>query len=132
MNIQGWFPLGLTGLISLLSRDSQESSLAPQFESINSDWKCILDLKWHVTFIHQFLFQDYIQTNACICTPRINKNILGIIFHNEKKKDASHISKERKLLIMQHFVTIEYHTTTNMNSLHKHRWITIVMVSQKC
>ena len=26
MNIQGWFPLGLTGLISLLSRDSQESS----------------------------------------------------------------------------------------------------------
>ena len=34
MNIQGWFPLGLTGLISLLS--SQESSPAPQFESINS------------------------------------------------------------------------------------------------
>ena len=26
MNIEGWFPLGLTGLISLLSRDSQESS----------------------------------------------------------------------------------------------------------
>ena len=26
MNIQGWFPLGLTGLISLLSRDSEESS----------------------------------------------------------------------------------------------------------
>ena len=36
MNIQGWFPLGLTGLISLLSKDSQESSLAPQFERINS------------------------------------------------------------------------------------------------
>ena len=36
MNIQGWFPLGLTGLISLLSRDSQESFPAPQFESINS------------------------------------------------------------------------------------------------
>ena len=28
MNIQDRFPLGLTGLISLLSRDSQESSLA--------------------------------------------------------------------------------------------------------
>ena len=26
INIQGWFPLGLTGLISLLSKDSQESS----------------------------------------------------------------------------------------------------------
>ena len=36
MNIQGWFPLGLTGLISLQSRDSQESSPAPQFESISS------------------------------------------------------------------------------------------------
>ena len=36
MNIQGWFPLGLTDLISLLSRDSHESSPIPQFESINS------------------------------------------------------------------------------------------------
>ena len=36
MNIQGWFPLGLTGLISLQSRDSQESSPAPQLETINS------------------------------------------------------------------------------------------------
>ena len=35
MNIQG-FPLGLTGLISLEPRDSQESSPTPQFESINS------------------------------------------------------------------------------------------------
>ena len=35
VNIQGWFPLGLTSLISLWSRDSQESSPAPQFESIN-------------------------------------------------------------------------------------------------
>ena len=36
VNIQGWFPLGLTGLISLLSKDSQESSPSPQFESVNS------------------------------------------------------------------------------------------------
>ena len=36
MNIQGWFPLGLTGLISFSSRDSQASSLAPRFKSINS------------------------------------------------------------------------------------------------
>ena len=33
-NIQCWFPLGLTGLSSLLSKDSQESSSAPQLESI--------------------------------------------------------------------------------------------------
>ena len=30
------FPLGLTGLITLLSSESQESSPEPQFESINS------------------------------------------------------------------------------------------------
>ena len=36
MNIQGWFLLGLTCLISLLSKGSQESSPAPQIKSINS------------------------------------------------------------------------------------------------
>ena len=35
-NIQGWFPLGLTGLISLQSRDSQVYSPVPQFKSIDS------------------------------------------------------------------------------------------------
>ena len=35
MSIQGWFPLRLTDLISLLSRDSRESSPTPQFKSIN-------------------------------------------------------------------------------------------------
>ena len=34
VNVQGWFLLGLT--ISLLSKDSQESSPTPQFENINS------------------------------------------------------------------------------------------------
>ena len=36
MSIQGQFPLRWTGLISLLSQDSQESSPASQSESINS------------------------------------------------------------------------------------------------
>ena len=36
MNVQGWFPLGLTGLISLLSKELLRSSPAPQFKSINS------------------------------------------------------------------------------------------------
>ena len=36
ITIQCWFPLGSTGLISLLTRDSQESSPTPQFKSINS------------------------------------------------------------------------------------------------
>ena len=36
MNIQGWFPWGLTSLISPCPRDSQESSPAPQYKNINS------------------------------------------------------------------------------------------------
>ena len=36
MSIQGWFPLRLTGWCPCSPRDSQESSPAPQFESINS------------------------------------------------------------------------------------------------
>ena len=36
INSQCLFPLGLTGLISLLPRGSQESSPAPQFKSFNS------------------------------------------------------------------------------------------------
>ena len=36
MNSQDWFPLGLTGLISLQSKNSQESYPTPQFKSINS------------------------------------------------------------------------------------------------
>ena len=35
MNIQDWLPLALSGLISCSPRDSQESSPAPQFKSIN-------------------------------------------------------------------------------------------------
>ena len=41
VNIQGWFPLGLTGLISLLSKGLyKESSSAPQFKSIKFKSKC--------------------------------------------------------------------------------------------
>ena len=36
MKIQGWLPLGLTGLSALPSKDSRESSPAPLRESINS------------------------------------------------------------------------------------------------
>ena len=36
MNIQDWFPLGLTGRSPWYTRGSQESSPTPQFKSINS------------------------------------------------------------------------------------------------
>ena len=48
-NIQDWFPLGWTGLISLSPRDSQESSSTPQFKRISS---LVLSLLYHQTHIH--------------------------------------------------------------------------------
>ena len=36
MNIQGWFPLGLTGLTFVVQGTFKESSPAPQFEDISS------------------------------------------------------------------------------------------------
>ena len=53
MNIQGWFPLGLIGLISLMSKCSQGSSLAPQFESIHSSVLSLLCIP-ALTFIHDY------------------------------------------------------------------------------
>ena len=52
INIQGWFPLGLTGLI-LFPRDTQESSPTPQIESINSS---VLSLLYGATLtsIHDY------------------------------------------------------------------------------
>ena len=49
MNIQGWFPLGLTGLISLQSKGPQKSFPTPQFKSINS-----LMLSPILTSIHDY------------------------------------------------------------------------------
>ena len=51
MNIEDLFPLGLTGLISLKFKDSQESSPAPHFEGLNS---LALSLFYHpaLTSVH--------------------------------------------------------------------------------
>ena len=53
MNIQDWFPLGLTGLISLLSKDSQECSPMPQFKSINPSVLNLLHGSY-LTSIHDY------------------------------------------------------------------------------
>ena len=52
MNIQGLFPLGLTDLISLPLRDSQQSFPTPQFKSINSSALSFLHSPT-LTFIHE-------------------------------------------------------------------------------
>ena len=73
VNIHGWFPLRLTGWISLLFKGSQESSLAPQFKSINS---LALSLLYgpaltsiHLTFPHVMsikLLKYHIYIHICV------------------------------------------------------------------
>ena len=60
IHIQGWLLLGLTDLISLQSKDSQESSPAPQFKGITAS------------------AQPSVQPNCHICTWILEKNI-GLI-----------------------------------------------------
>ena len=67
----GWFPLGLTVLISLSSRDCQESSPAPQFKSNNS---LVLNLLygWPLTSIRDYwetIAWTYgpLSTRSCLC-----------------------------------------------------------------
>ena len=59
VNIQDWYPLGLTHFISMLSRDSQESSPTPQFKSINSLVLSLLHSPT-LTSIH-----DYWKNHSC-------------------------------------------------------------------
>ena len=61
MNNQGWFPLEMIGLNSLLSRDSQESSLAPQFEGIISlALSHFLLSNSHIyTYIHTYYWKNH-------------------------------------------------------------------------
>ena len=53
VNIQDWFPVELTSLISCSPRDSQESSQTPQFKSINSSMLSFL-YGSTLTYIHDY------------------------------------------------------------------------------
>ena len=59
MNIPGWYPLGLTGLIPCSPRDSQESSPTPHFESINSS---VLSLPYVIFIL--FLYLQHISLSS--------------------------------------------------------------------
>ena len=58
MNIQDWFPLGWTGLISLSPRDSQESSPIPQHSQLQKHQFFSTQLSlWSSSHIHTWLLE---------------------------------------------------------------------------
>ena len=70
MNIQGSFPLGPNGLISLSPRTAHESSLAPQFKSIHSSqpslWSSSHIRTWLLEKPHLWLFKP-LSAKWCLC-----------------------------------------------------------------
>ena len=81
MNIQGWFPLGLTGLLSLSPTDSQESSSTPHFKSINS---LALRLLYGPTFTSTYECWKNHSSDYMIMSLKIQVNIgeLGRKWHS--------------------------------------------------
>ena len=87
MNIQDWFPLRLTGLISLQSKDSQETSPTAHLKSINSAALSFLCITWNpevdstgllrrvqndrrssIFFFFFLTFSLAILTSCCLCS----------------------------------------------------------------
>ena len=92
MSIQGSFPLGLTILISLCSRDSQESS-APQFKSINSSG---LSLPYGPT--HNILYMNIGKTIALPIWTFVSR-VMSLLFNTLSRFVMAFLPRNKHLLI---------------------------------
>ena len=91
MSIQGSFPLGLTILISLCSRDSQESS-APQFKSINSS---ALSLPYGPT--HNILYMNIGKTIALPIWTFVSR-VMSLLFNTLSRFVILFLPRSKHLL----------------------------------
>lgn len=93
MNIQGLFPLGLTGLVSCCPRGSQESSPAPQFESIGSS---ALSLPYDptLTYIH-----DYWKNISLTIQTFVSK-VISLLFNTLSRFVIAFFPRRKCLLIL--------------------------------
>ena len=93
VNIQGWFPLGLTGFISFFCpRDSQEPSSIPWFESINS-----------MVLSHSMvqLSHPYMTTGKTIALTRCTfvSKVMSLLFNMLSKFVIAFLPRSKRLLI---------------------------------
>ena len=92
MNIQDWFPLKLTGLISLHTRDSQESSPAPQFK---------IPVLWCSAFFMVQLSHLYMttgRTRAWTIGTFVSK-IMSLLFNTLSRFVINFLPRSKHLLI---------------------------------
>ena len=92
MNIQGWFPLGLTVLVSLEFKDSQESSPIPQFKGINSS-ALSLPCGSPFTSIH-----DYWKNHSLTVQTFVYK-VMSLLFNMLSRFVIAFLSRNKCLLI---------------------------------
>ena len=92
VNIQGWFPLGLTGLISLLSKGSQESFPVPQFETFNSS---AFSLLYSSTLI---CVHDYWKNHSLTRWTVISK-VMSLLFNTLSRLVTTFLPRSKGLLI---------------------------------
>ena len=92
MNIQDWFPLGLACWISLVSKDSQESSPIPQFKNINSS---ALSFLYNPTFIS---IHDYWKNHSLTRQTFVSK-VMSLLFNMLSKLVIAFLPRSKHLLI---------------------------------
>ena len=90
INIQDWFPLGWTGLISLCPRDSQESSPTPQFKSINP---LVLN------FLYGRLLHPYMTTGKTMTRWTFVGKVMSLLFNVLSRFVIAFLLKNKRLLI---------------------------------
>ena len=93
MNIRGWFPSGLTGLI-FQSRGSQKSSPEPQFESINYSG---LSLLYGTTLIST---HDYWKTHS-LTTQTFDGKVPSLLFNMLSRFVIAFLPRSKSPLISQ-------------------------------
>ena len=97
MNIHSWFPLGLTCLISLLSKVAQKSSPSPQFESISF---LMLRLLYGPTLTYRStsLYRTTGKTRALTIRTLVHK-MVSLLFNMLSSIIIAFLPKSRFLLI---------------------------------
>ena len=92
MNTQDWFLLGWTGWISLQSRDSQESSPAPQFKSISSSV---------LSFLIVQLSHPYMTTGKTMAftTGTFIDKVMSLLFNMLSRLVITFLPRSKRLLI---------------------------------
>ena len=92
VNIQDWFPLGLTSLISLLPNYSQESSPRPQFKGIH-----FLALRRlcdpNLSYVHDYWKKQSID-NMGLC-----HQIMSLLFNTSSRFVIAFLPRSKHLLI---------------------------------